>query len=488
MNQMTQKKDLTGRYLIGLDMGTSAVKGVLMSAEGVVTSRENAKTAYQKEPGGVVQFDAREFYHLVAGVIRNLTKALPEGAAIVGISMASASGNTVILNPDGEPVFPVFSWTDTRTTDEVEKVFGVQNAAEVHARVGWPLILQAFPMAHLAWLKCHRPEILQNAGHVCMSTDYVNYRLTGRFGIDPSTATTFYMQDQVRGTWYAPYLETLGIPEEKLPVIHPSGTVLGGVTNQAAEETGLLPGTPVVLGSFDHPCAARGSGVLEEGKLLLSCGTSWVGFYPVKNRELPLSQGLLVDPFLNPREELWGTMFSFASIAVLVDEYLAKYIADGPDRYRSFDSLAASAKPGSDGLFINISLKEQADPTDRYSKADIARALMEGTGYLLKSKIEQLAAAGLQTASVVMVGGPSETFPWPQIVCDILGVELSIVNGSCAGAAGSAILAGIGAGLYSNERDAFHKASFEKTIRKPDMKNHAIYEKLYPEFVKQMLQ
>jgi xylulokinase len=488
MNQMIQKQDLAGKYLIGLDMGTSAIKGVLMSAEGIVISRENAKTVYQKEPDGVVQFDAREFYDLVTCVIRNLTKALPKNAAVVGISMASASGNTVLLDPDGEPVFPVFSWTDTRVTDEVEQVFGVQNAVEVHARVGWPLILQAFPLAHLAWLKCHKPEILQSAGHVCMSTDYVNYRLTGCFGIDPSTATTFYLQDQVKGAWYPPYLKLLGIPEEKLPTILPSGTVLGGVTKEAAEQTGLAPGTPVVLGSFDHPCAARGSGVLEEGKLLLSCGTSWVGFYTVKNRELALSQGLLVDPFLNPREELWGTMFAFSSIAVLVDEYIGKYIAEGSDRYRLFDSLAASAKPGSNGLFINIRLPQQADQTDRYSKADIARAIMEGTGYLLKSKIDQLAEAGLKTTSVVMVGGPSETFPWPQIVCDILGVELSIINGSCAGAAGSAILAGIGAGLYSNERDAFHKATFEKIIRKPDGGNHEIYSRLYPEFVKQMLQ
>jgi len=468
-------------YLIGLDLGTSAIKAVLMSADGRIISREKEATEYEKAPGGVVQFDADKFYELTARVIRQLVSALPNGSIVAGISMASASGNTVLTDEAGKPLYPAISWQDQRVTDEMKQVFGELDPAQVHALVGWPLI-SSFPLAHLSWLKVHEPRLLESAAKVSMSTDYLNFRLTGRWGIDPSTATTFYLQDQQNSRWHAPYLRTLGISEEKLPPILPSGTVLGGITEQAAEETGLKAGTPVILGSFDHPCAARGSGVLREGQMLLSCGTSWVGFYPLKDRDTALQQNMLIDPFLR-NEQLWGAMFSLSSAATQVDEYICRYLSDGPNRYAEFDRLAAAAPAGAGGLLIHPMVADKSVDTTRYSQAEIARAIMEGVAYLLKSRIEAMKEAGIQVSSITMVGGPSETYPWPQIVCDVLSMELSVVNGSCAGAAGAAILAGIGAGIFADEQDAFSKAAFARSIRVPDKEQSGIYRDCYQRFL-----
>ncbi len=468
------------QYLIGLDLGTSAVKGVLMSSEGAVVSREKAETEYFRADDGRIELDTEAFYSLIADVIRTLAGAVPERGSVVGVSMASASGNTLLLDGSGKPMLPAFSWMDTRVTDEVERVFGRLKEDEVHQLTGWPLI-PMFPLAHLAWLQCHKPLSLSQASRICMTTDYVNYRLTGRWGIDPSTATTFYLQDQLRRQWHTPWLDTLGIPAHKLPPILSSGTVLGGVTEAAAAETGLLPGTPVVLGAFDHPCAARGSGVLKEGQVLISCGTSWVGFYPVKDRRNAVRQKLLTDPFLHS-EGLWGAMFSLPAVATGVDRWICRYITDAPDRYTEFDRLAAAAKPGVEGVFINP-MEAPLLHDHSIAKANIARAIMEGTAYLLKARMDALRDMGIRADSVTMAGGPSDTFPWPQIVCDVLGMEVTIMNGSCAGAVGAAILAGIGTGVYGDERDAFNKAAFDKTARVPDKAAHKAYQASYCRFV-----
>ena len=374
------------------------------------------------------------------------------------------------------------SWMDTRAEDEARTVFGeLLNPAEIHQITGWPFI-NMFPIAHLAWLKCRQPELLRNAAKICMSTDYINFKLTGVWGIDSSTATTSYMQDQRKAEWHLPYLEKLGIPADKLPPIRISGTVLGRITPQAATQTGLSAGTPVVLGSFDHPGAARGSGVFDEGQLLLSCGTSWVGFYPLKDRDLAVSQRLLIDPFLRD-EGLWGVMLSLKAISNYVEQYLCRYISDSPEKYKEFDSLAASAPIGANGLLINTMQYEELDELNRRPKADIARAVMEGTAYLLRMRIEQLQQAGMRVDTVSMVGGPSETYPWPQIIADVLGRRVTIVNGSCAGAVGAAVLAGIGAGLYANEREAYAGMNFEKRVLNPDKKAHEEYTRIYNIFI-----
>ncbi len=466
---------------IGLDIGTSAVKGVLMSSGGTILSREKREVAYLPSEGGRVEFDADRLYRSTADVIRGLVLALPLEGVVAGLSIASASGNTLLVNDRGEPMLPAISWMDARARDEVETVFGKLEASEVHERIGWPL-MDAFPLAHLAWLKCHAPELLDASSVICMSTDYIHFKLTGNWAIDRSTATTMYLQDQQAGRWHLPFLRSLGIPECKLPPIHPTGTVLGHIGSEAAADTGLARGTPVVLGAFDHPCAALGAGIVDEGQLLLSCGTSWVGFCPVNDRRRSIALRMLTDPYLQPAGA-WGAMFSLPAIAASVDRYVCQYISDGPDRYRDFDRLAASASPGAGGLVLDPNGKGEFDNRNGYGKAEIARALMEGTAYLLKRQLDRLEVAGMRFASATLVGGPSETHPWPQIVADVLGLDVCTVNGSCAGAVGAAIVAGIGAGRYADERDALKQLAFPKLTRPPDRETAPVYRDRYREFI-----
>ncbi|WP_217592219.1 FGGY-family carbohydrate kinase [Cohnella sp. GbtcB17] len=473
---------MTSSYLIGLDLGTSAVKGILLSSDGNVVAREKEAVQVQLYEDGRAEFDAQTFYLLIADVIKRLRSAMPETGRVAGLAFASASGNTVLLGKDGAPLQPVISWLDNRpVSSEMTAALGNADQTARYDLIGWPP-MDTFPLAHLSWLKVHEEELFRLADKIGMSTEYVVYRLTGEWAIDPSTATPFFLQDQKAGKWDSSLLNQLNISEAQLPQIAASGTIIGYTTADVCVDTDLPAGTPVVAGAFDHPSAARGAGVLEEGELLLSCGTSWVGFTPIRNRLDALNQNMLIDPFLQP-DGPWGAMFSLPAIATGIEQWLTRYISDKPDRYDIFNELAISAPPGANGILIHPMRRTELELADRPSQADMARAIMEGTVYLLKTSLDKLEANGKRFTSVFMVGGPTESIVWPQIVSDVLGKEVRIVNGSCAGAAGAAIMAGIGTGLFADERDAIEQAAFPAHVHTPSPQAHAIHLRQYDRFL-----
>jgi len=360
------------------------------------------------------------------------------------------SGNTVLLDR-GQPFIPAISWLDSRVKNETDLVLGDPDPHAIYRTVGWPYIKQ-FPLAHLCWLNIHMPDTLKKASFICMSTDYINYRLTGRFGMDHSTATTFYLQDQEQKNWNSVLLAKLGIKKTQLPSLHPSGHLLGDVNESAALETGLKPGTKVILGSFDHPSAARGSRVSYISQLLISCGTSWVGLYPLGSREEGIKRNMLVDPFTSSDSNgLYAGMFSIPAIGEKIDSFVSEFISRDKNKYAEFDKLASQSPPGANGVIIDPMAEFDKKYLSQYSKSDLSRAVMEGTAYLLKSKIDDFSKSGLRISSATMVGGPADTMPWPQIVADVLKMDISIINGQHAGAFGAAILAGIGSRIYSNQ-------------------------------------
>jgi sugar (pentulose or hexulose) kinase len=359
----------------------------------------------------------------------------------------------------------------------------------VGREAGWPGI-ETFPLAHLAWLRRHQSEEWRRAARFAMNNDWLSWRLTGRWGIDHSTATTFYLQDQVSRTWNRRLLDALGIPEPSLSPLLRSGTALGQLTPQASRDTGLTPDTLLVLGGFDHPCAARGTGTVAPGDLLISCGTSWVGFYPCRDRDLLLSCSMLVDPFLSPGGP-WGGMFSLSAIGVTVDWLVETFVAPpnttGAEKLRHFNDAAAAAPPGANGLFINP-LRMIAPNAPRLQQLQsrgreaVARAVMEGTAFEMRRRLETMASAGLDAERIAMVGGPSESPVWPRILAEATGRELKLGDGQIAGAVGAAILAGTGSGLFKDLADGIARCDMEGKLVSPS--SHAVrsYAELFEEY------
>lgn len=435
--------------LIGLDIGTSSVKGILTTNEGEIIKTTHKHFWYHYLDNGGVEISADDYIHVCFEAISELAEG---DITIDGICASSASGNLLLLDANDRPITPIFNWQDKRVTTEATEVLGEMDTAEFYKKTGWPFSYKTMPLALLCYIKKHDPEKIRQCGKVCMSTEYLYFRLTGKWGISTSAGTPFYLIDQKSGKYISEILEKIGINEDHLPPVLSCGSVLGGVTKEAEEFCGLKEGTPVILGSFDHPSAARGVGVLKEGEMLLSCGTSWVAFMPVNDRAKAEKAKALIDPFLSYKAGAWGAMVSAASLSERIKLYVNRYIDDSKSGYKVLSSLAEKNHSG--GLTLNI----QDAPDDRdiegYSKGNIARAIMESAIRILKAKLSQLEEAGLRAHAAVMVGGPSENPMWRKLIWEMCGIKVAVKHGAYAGAVGAAAIAGIGIGLFQNEEEA----------------------------------
>jgi xylulokinase len=433
--------DTENPLLLGLDLGTSAIKGVLTNVDGEVLAQAAANTHLLYPSDGRVEVAPEAHYRAVCGVMRELAAAAP--GEVAALAMIGASGNTLLTDEQGRPITSIISWMDRRSASCAPAAISDMRADEVARITGWPC-LDSFPLAHLAWLREEDPVHFDAAAHYGMDTDWLLYRLTGLWRMDYSTGTTFHLIDQVKGAYHAPWLKRLGIAQAKLSSLTRPGAAIGPLCAQGARDTGLSARTLAVAGSFDHPAAALAAGVTRPGQLLLSCGTSWVGLLPHAERDIILNAGLLCDPFLSTRGGPWAGMFSVPRIGQTIDWYIAHVIAhDEHDPLGVFNELAALAEPGAEGLEIDL---REAPRRVRASRANISRAMMEGAACLLREQILDLRAHGLRFDRAVMVGGPSRSPIWPDIVADITGLDITI-GGRSAGARGAAMLAGIGVGL-----------------------------------------
>ena len=436
-------------YTIGLDIGTSSVKGAAVGddlrpaavASKAVNYHPSRLTAGSPE---YVGYDARTLYDTAAAVIRELSLAV--GGDVSGIAIASASGNTVLVGEDGAPMCDAFSWTSPHVPEEYGRFFGDIDASGVYRRCGWP-ISASFPPGHLALCAAHAPELIRSAAKVTMTTEYIIHRLCGEWATDRSTATPSYLCDQSSGEWLPDMYERVGIMRSQLPDAGDTGAEVGHITPAASEETGLPVSCAVKLGSFDHPSAARGTGIVRQGQLLLSCGTSWVVFVPVIDRETVLSERLLCDPFLTLKggisdaDHPWGAMFSLESVAVRINSIVEKYISSAPGRFGLLDEYCLASGGETHGLSIDVTAKDEPN-LSAYPKPDIARALMTGVSGLLKARLDALAdTAGLRFSSAAMAGGPSSSPVWRSVLSEILGFEVNATAGAHSGAVGAAIAA-----------------------------------------------
>ena len=477
-----------GDYLIGFDLGTSAMKAVLSDAGGTIVCQASRQVELLRPEVGRVELDAERYFQDVCSVIGELISHVNAPSEIKAVCLSGASGNTLLLDEDCRPLGNAISWLDTRTAGKEAELWPDVDPERVYRSAGW-LFDGTFPLAHLGWLKRREPEAWGRARYCTMLNDYLYHRLCGRLVVDHSKATTFYLQDQEASAWNSDLLALLGLETDHLSELLPCGSVCGDVTPGAIEATGLAPGTRVVTGSFDHPSAARSTGVFAEGDLLISAGTSWVVFAPIRNRDTGLRGRMLVDPFLSP-SGCWGSMFALTAVAEKMNDYLDHCMAsnNGESLLDRFNRLAAKAAPGADGLSIEL-FKEPYEQNkkiaERSTPVNIARALMEGIVFLTRNRVDQLMRlTGSAVGRIVLTGGPTKSEVWPSILADVLNRPVVIPEtGQHAGAMGAVLLAGIGVGIFRDEQDGYLTTKPAEQIIEPDPERSKLYEGLYREYV-----
>ena len=434
-------------YLIGLDIGTSAVKGALLKTDGALVKTVDKEFEYIVK-GKFKLLDPEDFCGRCFDVIKALA-GFADGR-IAAICACHASGNPLFLDGELKPLTNIIGWQSEIEQSDIDAVYTKAEQDAFYRTVGWGFF-NGMVAADLAYIKVQRPEILEKTKFLTMSAEYMNYKITGKWGVSRSMGTPFYIIDQEKGEYYKPTLDKFGITVDMLPPIYEKGAVLGTVLPAMADRLGVDTDTKIVLGSFDHPSGALGSGVLEPGQLLLSCGTSWVELFPVTDREFALSTGGLVDRFaLNGAP--WCVMKSLESIAVKIDQRREHFFGVVP--HAVFDGCAGEAEFGCGGLEFDFT-DADFERAKGYDKKNIARAIIEGAAKLLKDNLKKLEKCGLNADSITAIGGITNSPICTRIISEVLGKKIKVVNGQSAGAVGSALLAGIGLGIYKNEREAF---------------------------------
>ena len=436
---------------IGLDIGTTAIKGVLMSAEGkILKTVSGGYNYYFKDSKKLLK--PSDFIDTCFSVIRSLANSKESGDAIAAICSCCASGNLILLDNNDNPVTPIIGWQTVVSAEDKNAFFTPEEQNAFYKTVGWPLGSH-FPALYLAAINLHEPELLEKTKTVAMSAEYLNFMLTGEWGISVSMGTPSFLMDQEKGDYNYPLLKKLGIADKCLPPVYDKGTVLGGVLPEIAQKLGLSVDTKVVLGSFDHPSGATGAGVFSEGEMLLSCGTSWVEFFPVSSRKFAISTKGLVDRFMINGAP-YCVMKSITSISEKIDALRSHYF--GEISHKEFDELASKSSIGCGGLRFDFT-DNGYKAGEGFSKSDIARAIIESAAYILKENLKTLKGYGLKAEKITMIGGISNSPVCVGIVSEVLEKPISVVNGQCAGAVGACMLAGIGVGIYKDEREAFSR-------------------------------
>ena len=441
---------------IGLDIGTSAVKGAAMSEDGKVLGTVTGKYDYYGEDGQRL-LNPQEFTDACFSVIKELASTYCQGYNVAAICECCASGNLILLDNEDKPITPIIGWQTKIEKEDRDHFFTDAELDELYKTVGWRLGL-GFPVGYLAAIKLRRPDLLDNTKTIAMSAEYLNFCLTGEWGIAHSMGTPFYLLDQEKGVYNQPLLEKLEIADKNLPPIYNKGTAIGTLLPEIAKELGLSADTKVVLGSFDHPSGATGAGVYEEGEMLLSCGTSWVEFFPVATRVFAISTKSLVDRFMLSGSP-YCVMKSVASISAKIDALRKHYL--GHISHKEFDRLCEGSKLGCNGLVFSFT-DEDFKLDKEYEKCDIARAIIESAALKLKENLAVARECGLRADKITMIGGITNSATCVKIVAEVLGQDITVVNGQAAGAVGACMLAGIGVGVYKDEKDAFNKTNFPK--------------------------
>ena len=390
----------------------------------------------------------------------------------------------------GQVLRPAILWNDQRTgaqCDQIRERIGQQRLIRITGNDA----LTGFTAPKILWVQEHEPEVFAQTRHVLLPKDFIRYRLTGEFAMDKAGGSGTILFDLQARTWSEELLEELDLPREWFPPTFEGPEISGQISRLAAEATGLKAGTPVVGGAGDQAAGATGVGAVEPGIIALTLGTSGVVFAPTESALIEPEGRLHAFCHSSPgRWHFMGVMLSAAGSLQWYRDTIAPKM--------SFDALvdeAGQIPPGSEGLFFLPYLTGERTPypdpyargawiglTIRHERAHMTRAVLEGVAFGLKDSFELIRAAGLGVISQVRVsGGGAKSQLWQQILADSLGVELVTVNTTEGAAFGTALLAGVGAGIYSSVPEACQQM-ISLTGRTPPSGDLAAYQDFYPQY------
>jgi len=483
-------------YTLGLDIGTTNCKAILVDDEGKVKAFHSSEeySVIRPKPGWAEE-NPRDWWHAVKRVVREVIASSgvnPEDIEAIGVS--SMEEGVVPLDKDGEPLYNCMIWQDTRTKEQEAWVLEHVDFFTVLKITGLP-ITYLWSAEKVLWLKQHHPEVYERTYKFMQPKDFINFKLTGEYTTDWSIAGHTQLFDIVRRKWSEELMEQHGISPDKWPEVKESTEVIGELTGEAATELGLSRGTKVIAGAGDQEGGVVGAGAVRAGEALESAGTASV-------LNIVLSKPVFdfrATVFCHPYRDLWimelypppsGQMFQWLkSNFGRFEEKASKVIGVSP--YKIMDLEAEKSPPGSNGLLalplfvgkvtseINPSAKAVVFGLDfDHTRSDFIRALIEGTAFELKEILDFVKEElKIDVDELKVSGGVANSRIWREIRADITGRKILLPKVTETTVFGDALLAGVGSGLYSAEQAASMVEVSERL--EPKRESHKVYLKVY---------
>jgi autoinducer 2 (AI-2) kinase len=492
-------------YILAFDAGTGSIRAVLFDLNGNQIAVSQLEWTHLSDDNylGSMDFDYKRNWQLVVNCVKNIineSKINPKD--IRAISATSMREGFVLYDENGNELWACAN-VDARASEEVKFLKSLDSALEqkIYQISGQTFALGALP--RLLWLKNHKPELYEKAVSITMINDWILYKLSGELHVDPSNGCTTGIFDLKKRTWTSALTDLCGIKNSLFPPVKEAGEILGYVSNEVAALTGLSPKTLIVSGGGDAQMASVGVGAVKNQQTVISGGSFW---QQEVNIDTPI-----IDPHGRIRvnchavPSLWQieTIAFFPGLVMrwfrdaFCDTEKAEAQLSDRDVYEILEEKAMNVPVGSHGItpifsdimnyiswrhaapsFINLSL----DPL-KSGKKEMFKSLQENAALITLGNLKIIQEeTGFYPSEVIFAGGASKGKLWSQTLADVLGVPVKVPLVKEAAALGTALFAGIGAGIYTNIHDAVQSVVKWDRIHEPNMINHDKYKEIYDQW------
>ncbi len=487
-------------YLIGIDIGTSGTKTIIIDAAKngeVVASSTREYPLYTPKPQWAEQEPEDWWQATCASIADVMDQSGASPSDIKGIGLSGQMHGSVFLDENNQVVRPAILWCDQRTGPECDWITEKVGFDKVVEYTSNP-VLTGFTAGKIVWLRNHEPEMYKLVRKVLLPKDYIRFRLTGEFATEVSDASGTSLFNVTKRDWAYEMLDAIDIPKEWMPKCYESFEVSGKVTSEAAGITGLKAGTPVVGGGGDQAAGAVGNGIVESGIVSSTVGTSGVVF--------AFSDEPVVDPevrmhtFCHAVPGKWHVMGVVLSAGGSLRWYrdtfagaettVAKSL--GTDPYNVMCMEAEKAPPGCEGLIFLPYLTGERTPYPdpdakgvffginlRSDRAHFTRSVLEGVAFGLRDSFGMLEDLNIPIKQVRSSGGGAKSPLWRKIQADVTGYDHVTINVDEGPALGVAILAGVGTGIYKSVEEACNSIISVKEKTPGDLNAKKTYDRYY---------
>jgi xylulokinase len=478
------------KYLIAHDIGTSADKATLFDTEGRLIKSVSEPYATRYFDGVCAEQDPEDWWTAVCRSTKALTAGI-DPADVAAVSFSGQMQGLLCVDRQGQPLRPFIIWADVRAAKEAKELAGRIPARQLYTTTGHPLN-SSYTLEKLMWVKAHEPDVYRCTYKILSAKDYIVLRMTGRYVMDYSNASATNAMDICSMNWSKDIIEAANVEGEMFPELTDAVAIAGEVDAKTAIETGLAPGTPVVVGGGDGQCASVGAGSVSEGKAYISMGSSaWISVASAKavfDDAMTLTNFAHIVPGMVCPS---GTMQTAGSAL----EWMRENIGDESTKaYTAMNELVESAKAGSQNLlFLPYMMGERAprwNPDAKgtfvglkltHTRADMFRSTIEGIAMNLNVILQTL-KKDIPITELGVIGGMAKG----DIVCRILAdvMETPIRRSKNMGevsSMGAAVVAGVGAGLF-RDFSAIERFTETDALFVPDEGNARVYNRLKPLF------